>query len=65
MAVAIADRVLIELGSARWIYAGVMFGMNIIILLIALFLAGKSQSTVEREKFPPRPVAVPPAVESK
>ncbi|MCJ7733663.1 MAG: NADH-quinone oxidoreductase subunit NuoH [Anaerolineales bacterium] len=65
MAVAIADRVLIELGSARWIYAGVMFGMNIIILLIALFLAGKSQPTVEREKFPPRPVAVPPAVESK
>jgi NADH-quinone oxidoreductase subunit H len=65
VAVAIADRVMIEFGFARWIYVGIMFGLNIFILLVSLFLAGKAKPEVERERFPTRPVAVPPGAESK
>jgi NADH-quinone oxidoreductase subunit H len=64
VAVAIADRVLMEFDLATWMYVGVMFALNIIILLTALFLAGRRGSSVTREKFPPRPVAVPPGTES-
>lgn len=65
VAVAIADRVMMELDLASWLYVGVMFAVNIFILLAALFLAGKAKPAVVREKFPPRPVAVPPSMESK
>jgi NADH-quinone oxidoreductase subunit H len=66
VAVAIADRVLLEFDLARWIYVGIMFGLNIFILLVSLFLAGKAQPSVERETFPAnRPVAVPPGTKSK
>jgi len=65
VAVAIADRVMMEFELARWIYVLVMFGTNIIILLAALMLAEKSSKAVEREEFSPRPVAVPPGSESK
>jgi NADH-quinone oxidoreductase subunit H len=64
VAVAIADRVMLDMELATWMYVGVMFAVNIFILLASLFLAGKSKPTVEREKFPPRPVAVPPGTES-
>jgi len=64
VAVAVADRVMLELDLATWMYVGVMFAVNIFILLASLFLAGKSKPVVEREKFPPRPVAVPPGTES-
>jgi len=65
VAVAIADRVMMEFELARWIYVLVMFGTNMVILLAALTLAEKSSKAVEREEFPPRPVAVPPGSESK
>jgi NADH-quinone oxidoreductase subunit H len=65
VAVAIADRVMLEIDLAAWIYVGVMFGVNILILVSSLLLAGKSKPSVEREEFPPRPVAVPPGAESK
>lgn len=64
--VAIADRVMLEFDIARWIYVGIMFGLNTFILLVSLFLAGKASPEVERETFPAnRPVAVPPGTESK
>ena len=65
VAVAIADRVMLELDLAAWLYVGVMFAVNIFILLAALFLSGKSKPRVERVEFPPRPVAVPPGSERK
>jgi len=65
VAVAIADRVLIELDLDRWIYVVVMFGINILILVTALMIAGKNQKAVVREEFPPRPVAVPPGTKAK
>jgi NADH-quinone oxidoreductase subunit H len=65
VAVAIADRVMMDFELAKWLYVGVMFGINIIILLVSLFLAGKSKPSVKRETFPARPVAVPPGAESK
>ena len=66
VAVAIADRVMLEFDVAQWIYVGIMFGLNIFILLVSLFLAGKASPEVERETFPAnRPVAVPPGTESK
>ena len=65
VAVAIADRVLMDLDLARWIYVAVMFGINIIILLAALMIVDRNQKSIEREEFPPRPVAVPPGTESK
>jgi NADH-quinone oxidoreductase subunit H len=65
VAIAIADRVMLDLGLAQWIYVLVMFLVNIFILLAALFIAGANSKAVEREKFPPRPVAVPPGSESK
>lgn len=63
--VAIADRVMLELGLSGFVYVAIMFAVNLVILLAALFLAGKSRPAVEREEFPPRPVAVPPGAESK
>jgi len=63
--VAIADRLLIELDLARWVYVVVMFGISVLILVIALMIAGKNQKTVVREEFPPRPVAVPPGTKAK
>jgi NADH-quinone oxidoreductase subunit H len=63
--VAIADRVMLDFDLARWIYVGIMFGLNIFILFVSLFLAGKTQPEFERETFPSRPVAVPPGTESK
>ena len=65
VAVAIADRVMLDFDLARWIYVGIMFGLNIFILFVSLFLAGKVQPEFERETFPSRPVAVPPGTESK
>ncbi len=65
VAVAIADRVMIEFGFERWLYVGIMFALNIFILLVSLFLAGKAKPEVERVTFPTRPVAVPPGAESK
>jgi len=64
VAVAIADRVMMEFALARWIYVLVMFGLNMFILWAALVIAGKNDQAVEREEFPPRPVAVPPGTES-
>jgi NADH-quinone oxidoreductase subunit H len=65
VAVAIADRVMMEFELARWIYVLVMFGMNMFILWAALTIADKSDQAVEREEFSPRPVAVPPGTDSK
>ena len=65
VAVAIADRVMMEFELARWIYVLVMFGMNMVILLAALSIADMNSKAVEREEFSPRPVAVPPGSESK
>jgi NADH-quinone oxidoreductase subunit H len=64
VAVAIVDRLLLEFDLAIWMYVGVMFAVNILILLAALYLAGRSTSSTKREKFPPRPVAVPPGTEN-
>lgn len=64
--VAIADRLMLDLGLAQWMYVGIMFGINILTLLISLFLAGKNSRGVERETFPAnRPVAVPPGTKAK
>jgi NADH-quinone oxidoreductase subunit H len=64
--VAIADRLMLDLGLARWMYVGIMFVINILTLLISLFLAGKNDREVERESFPAnRPVAVPPGTKAK
>jgi len=65
VAVAIADRVMMEFTLARWIYVLIMFGMNMFILWAALAIADKSDHAVERVEFPPRPVAVPPGTDSK
>jgi hypothetical protein len=65
VAVAIADRVMMEFELARWIYVLVMFGTNMVILLAALTLADKNSKAIEREEFSPRPVAVPPGSEIK
>jgi NADH-quinone oxidoreductase subunit H len=65
VAVAIADRLMMEFDLTGWIYVLVMFVLNIFILLAALFISGKSRKAVERETFPPRPIAVPPASEGK
>jgi len=43
VAVAIADRVMMDIELARWIYVLVMFGTNIIILLAALMLAERAE----------------------
>ena len=64
VAVAIADRVMMEFELARWIYVLIMFSLNMFILWAALLIAGKNDQAVEREEFPPRPVAVPPGTES-
>jgi hypothetical protein len=58
--VAVADRVLMDLDPARWIYVAVMFALSMGVLLISLFIAGRSKPKVERVQFPPRPVAVSP-----
>jgi NADH-quinone oxidoreductase subunit H len=65
VAVAIADRVMMEYTLARWIYVLVMFGINMFILWAALVIANKNDQAVEREEFSPRPVAVPPGTDSK
>jgi len=65
VAVAIADRVMMEFTLARWIYVLVMFGINMFILWAALVIANKNDQAVEREEFSPRPVAVPPGTDSK
>lgn len=58
--VAVADRVLMELDPARWIYVGVMFVLSMAILLTSLIVAGMRKPAVERVEFPPRAVAVSP-----
>ena len=65
IAVAIADRVMLEFEIARWIYVVVMFLLNILILVAALTIAERIEKAVERVEFSPRPVAVPPGKESK
>lgn len=65
VAVAIADRVMMDFDLAQWMYVGIMFALNIFILFVSLFLADRARPEVERETFPPRPVAVPPGTESK
>ncbi len=65
ISVATADRLMIEFGTAKWLYVLVMFGLNILLLWIGLSLADSLSAKVEREKFPPRPVAVPPGTELK
>lgn len=65
ISVATADRVMIEIGTAKWLYVLVMFGLNIFLLWIGLSLADSLSAKVEREQFPPRPVAVPPGTELK
>ncbi len=56
--VAVVDRVMLDLNMTRWMYVGVMLVLNIVILLAALYISGKSQPSIELEEFPPRPVAV-------
>jgi NADH-quinone oxidoreductase subunit H len=63
VAVALADRVMLDMGLTRWIYVAVMFALNMVILLAALYIAGKSRPAVVREEFPHRPVAVSPKVD--
>jgi NADH-quinone oxidoreductase subunit H len=65
VAVAIADRVMQEFGLTGILYVAVMFAVNMGILLVSLYLAGKGRPAVERVTFPARPVAVPPGAESK
>jgi NADH-quinone oxidoreductase subunit H len=61
--VAIADRVMMDLSLTQWMYVLVMFSINIFILLVSLYISGRNRKSVERERFPERPVAVPPAAE--
>ncbi len=64
--VAIADRLMLDLDLSRWMYVGIMFGINILTLLAALLLAGRNEQEIERETFPAnRPVAVPPGTKLK
>jgi NADH-quinone oxidoreductase subunit H len=63
IAVAIADRLLMELDTARWIYVAVMFTLNILILVASLYISEKSKPAVERVEFPHRPEAVSPGAE--
>ena len=65
VAVAIADRLMQEFNLTGLLYVAIMFTVNAVILLAALYLADRSRPAVEREQFPPRPVAVPPGAESK
>jgi NADH-quinone oxidoreductase subunit H len=65
IAVAITDRLLVDFDVARWMYVLVMFVMNIGILWAALAIADRQVKRVERESFPPRPVAVPPGRQAK
>jgi NADH-quinone oxidoreductase subunit H len=65
IAVAIADRVMLEFELARWIYVVVMFILNMLILVAALTIAERIGKAVERVEFSPRPIAVPPGKESK
>ena len=65
IAVAIADRVMLEFELARWIYVVVMFILNMLILVAALTIAERIEKAVERVEFSPRPIAVPPGKESK
>jgi len=58
--VAVADRVLMELDPARWIYVGVMFVLSMALLLTSLIVAGKTKPAVERVEFPSRAVAFSP-----
>lgn len=60
ISVATADRLMIEFGTANWLYVLIMFGLNMFLLWVGLSLADNLSAKVEREKFPPRPVAVPP-----
>ena len=64
--VASADRIMLDMDLAGWAYTAIMFSINIVILLVALFLAGINRKEVKREVFPAdRPVAVPPGTEAK
>jgi len=65
ISVAIADRLMVEFGTANWLYVLILFGLNIFLLLVGLSLADNLSAKVEREKFPPRPVAVPPGTKLK
>lgn len=65
VAVAIADRIMQDLALARWTYVLAMFLLNVLILLASLLISTRRAKSVEREPFPPRPVAVPPPSESK
>jgi NADH-quinone oxidoreductase subunit H len=65
ISVAIADRLMIEFGTANWLYVLIMFGLNIFLLWVGLSLADNLSAKVKREKFPPRPVAVPPGTKAE
>lgn len=65
IAVAIADRLMLEFDLARWIYVVVMFLINMIILVAALTIAERIEKAVERVEFSSRPTAVPPGKEFK
>jgi NADH-quinone oxidoreductase subunit H len=65
VSVAIADRVMMDFDLAGGSYVLVMFLLNIITLLVALYISGRNTRVSQREKFPPRPVAVPPGSKSK
>jgi NADH-quinone oxidoreductase subunit H len=63
--VAIVDRIMMDLGLAQWVYVLVMLVVNLLVLLTALFISSRNRKDLDRVTFPPRPVAVPPATESK
>lgn len=60
---AAADRVMFEYGTARWLYVLVMLAINLVILWAGIRLVNRLAQPVVRQRFPERPVAVPPETE--
>ncbi len=63
IAVAVADRLMVEAALDRWLYILVMLVLNLVILWVGFKNANILREPEKRETFPPRPVAVPPTFE--
>jgi len=63
IAMAAADRLMIEFGTARWLYVLVMLGINLVILGVGIWAVNSLAQPIQRQEFPQRPVAVPPETE--
>ena len=63
IAMAAADRLMIEFGTVRWVYVLVMLGINLVILGVGIWAVNSLAQPIQRQEFPHRPVAVPPETE--